>query len=262
MDYSQQTIQTVKRDKSGKRLVTKVYGPTIQCNVMHYPDHMKLEALEKEVEGLCVVERFVDKCLVYFTGDMKERKKGKHVNRKAFRKEQRESRVLILSVKGKNFIMIEEAVDIVMKSCLWSKVQDIELIGINPRSNPATTTSHIYVQFRTVAMAESCVNTVDAMPYKKGFYVHSPQCDEHAQFFPNRNYKEESHIWRNPTYVSDPPSPIHSSVNLSSHSSISTPSSSLVATPVPTPPLTFTHPPLLSVEETTYCDHMVVEFYM
>eukprot|EP01064_Diplonema_japonicum_P028078 TRINITY_DN423_c1_g1_i3.p1 TRINITY_DN423_c1_g1~~TRINITY_DN423_c1_g1_i3.p1 ORF type:complete len:253 (+),score=38.89 TRINITY_DN423_c1_g1_i3:117-875(+) len=249
MTVSSQPIQTVKRDKSGKRLVTKVYGPSIACKVMHYPDHMPLKALDDMVDNLTVQERFVDKSLVYFTGDVKE-KKGKQL-KKSFRKEERESRVLILSVKGKQFLTIQEAVDITVTSPLKDLVDDIELIGVNPKRNTRNTTSHIYVQLRTVELAESLVNTVDAMPYK-GFYVHSPQCDEHPQFFPNRNYRESTHIWRNPSF--DHPT-IEKSTSFTSSSDPST---------APSTPVSLTTPRHQwdDMTATTYDDELIVEFYM
>ncbi|KAJ9454624.1 hypothetical protein DIPPA_16804 [Diplonema papillatum] len=157
------------------------------------------------------LERWMSKDLLYFVGEVADNIKAdlKIRERFDFRQEIRRSRVLILSIKGKAGLSLEEARDVVNKSCLKDVMSEIELIAVNRKAtkkavtNVKTNVVHAYVQFTSEKTAVSMVNKVDAMPYRS-WYVHSPQCDEHTFFFPDTP-GSDAFIWRNPNVVNAPP---------------------------------------------------------
>ena len=136
--------------------------------------------------------------LVYFTGDVHEERMAelKIRHREKFQLEIRDSNVLVLSVKAKSDLNLQEALEIVGKSDLKAYMSKIELVAVIPasvRAKRAATISHAYVQFVDNATARECINIVDSMEYN-GYRVHSPQLD--AASFVKCDFGAS--IWHNP----------------------------------------------------------------
>eukprot|EP01064_Diplonema_japonicum_P020534 TRINITY_DN300_c0_g1_i1.p1 TRINITY_DN300_c0_g1~~TRINITY_DN300_c0_g1_i1.p1 ORF type:complete len:334 (+),score=77.74 TRINITY_DN300_c0_g1_i1:45-1004(+) len=184
----------------------KTFGkPLDNVFLVSLPNHESLSKFLLEVPGCEPIERFVGKEILFFEGALthEERVALRAKPRKNFRKEIRRSRVLILTIKGKATLTLEEGLQIVAESPLRGDMDLIELIAVNPKTfkpkegvEPWDMMVHVYIQFATEEDARSRVNTVDAMRYKD-YYVHSPQCDEHQMFYPDSGYHKSDYIWIN-----------------------------------------------------------------
>ena len=123
----------------------------------------------------------------------------------AFRKEIRKSRVLILTIKGKDSLTLVEAIDLVTM-CGFADMDTVELVAV-PAARRASDSyrqrrislSHAYVQFATVEDARDHLNTVDALRFQD-YCVHSSQLDTSHCFYPNSGHRPEDHVWYNPRY--------------------------------------------------------------
>ncbi|KAJ9467594.1 hypothetical protein DIPPA_06117 [Diplonema papillatum] len=187
----------------------KVWGESISASLVSWGNSKSLCNLRaimgQEVE---IVERFVGKELVFCSGNLsREAKTQLKAKTREFKREVRHSRVLILSIKDKRTLTLDEGKDIVFRSPLRNVLHRIELIAVNPKKfddkqarRETVPMVHVYVQFATEDEAHAQVNMVDAMPHGE-FFVHSPQCDEHAVFYPNDNYSFYDHVWLNDKYT-------------------------------------------------------------
>eukprot|EP01059_Diplonema_ambulator_P005200 TRINITY_DN14951_c0_g1_i1.p1 TRINITY_DN14951_c0_g1~~TRINITY_DN14951_c0_g1_i1.p1 ORF type:complete len:336 (+),score=126.81 TRINITY_DN14951_c0_g1_i1:111-1010(+) len=208
----------VQRNSSAGSLTQKAkpekkFGEPTDCYVaVLQPNEPIKEFLMKVGTGCKAIERFVHKNRVYFTGDVSPdmMMKLSIKRRMAFKPELRESKVLILTIKDKQSLTLDEACDIVRSSELGYMMDRIELVAVNPKTKKKVVGSvgmvHAYVQFLTTEDAKACVNAVDAL-YYKGYYVHSPQLDEHEVFLPSDHPSDTQHVWRNDaTYAHTPES--------------------------------------------------------
>eukprot|EP01064_Diplonema_japonicum_P022809 TRINITY_DN3300_c0_g1_i4.p1 TRINITY_DN3300_c0_g1~~TRINITY_DN3300_c0_g1_i4.p1 ORF type:complete len:313 (+),score=64.21 TRINITY_DN3300_c0_g1_i4:86-1024(+) len=184
----------------------KCFGPATDCYVAVLNGGESLKGFKSKVGGSCkVIERFLHKSRVYFTGDVNPQAMHRYSikRRAAFKPEIRRSRVLILSIKDKRTLTLDEAREIVQMSDLRYSMDRIDLIAVNPKTKKRNDKGyngmvHAYVQFLTEEDADRHVNSIDAM-YYKGYYVHSPQCDEHEVFYPTEGPGSTSdiYVWRN-----------------------------------------------------------------
>eukprot|EP01064_Diplonema_japonicum_P020537 TRINITY_DN300_c0_g3_i1.p1 TRINITY_DN300_c0_g3~~TRINITY_DN300_c0_g3_i1.p1 ORF type:complete len:299 (+),score=58.26 TRINITY_DN300_c0_g3_i1:50-898(+) len=184
----------------------KVFGvPLENVYLMTLQNHESLKDFKARVPGAIPVERFVGKDLLFFQDPCLTPGKQSEIRAKpkVFKQEIRNSRVLILTIKGKATLTLEEGLQIVAESPLRGDMDLIELIAVNPKTfkpkegvEPWDMMVHVYIQFATEEDARSRVNTVDAMRYKD-YYVHSPQCDEHQMFYPDSGYQKSDYIWTN-----------------------------------------------------------------
>ena len=203
---------TQARTKKGLK---RVYASKVECwSIQNFQCDISLAAFGKFVKNFVVHARFMSSNHLYFDGEIREDlkqillKPEYRLCRTMFAPEVRDSRLLILSIKGKSSLTLREATEIFFMSSLVELVTHIELIAVNPkklrplRDNTSAKDDviHAYVQFETTEQAASAVNKVDGMPYK-GKFVHSPQCDEHEVFFPNAHFGFDTHIYKNPSYV-------------------------------------------------------------
>ena len=158
-------------------------------------------ALKEGIRHATHPPTYSNKELVYFTGKVHEHKMArlKIRRREGFQLEVRDSNVLVLSIKAKADLNLEEALQIVLMSDLKDHLQKIELVAVIPagvRAKRSATISHAYVQFVDNDSAKACINVVDAMEYK-GYRVHSPQldaavlvkCDLGASIWQNPGFK-------------------------------------------------------------------------
>ena len=136
---------------------------------------------------------------MYFTGtiDESKRQKLRIRDRPNFRVELRDSPVLILSMKGRPQLTIDEVHEIINISALREKLPLIQMIAVGGQTNAKSRhVAHAYLQFCDAATARECVNSVDALPFKDG-YVHSPQIDMQSL---QESMQGRAVVWNNPNY--------------------------------------------------------------
>ena len=197
-----QTSDISKSVSKKQRLVNR--APAESCWMIDVSDDFKIETLKDMVRNCRVLARFSLLGKIYFTGEVREefeedlRTKHKIIETE-FGADIRSSKVLVLSMrdsrKERKPLTLQGAVDIVMSSALSEWSDDIELIGI--QSQRSKKVHHIYVQLSTLELAQSLVHVVDAMPYGSHF-IHSPQVDDHPDFYGGR--KGRSSVWINSTF--------------------------------------------------------------
>eukprot|EP01059_Diplonema_ambulator_P030023 TRINITY_DN5012_c0_g6_i1.p1 TRINITY_DN5012_c0_g6~~TRINITY_DN5012_c0_g6_i1.p1 ORF type:complete len:335 (+),score=87.14 TRINITY_DN5012_c0_g6_i1:64-1068(+) len=203
----------MKKQKLG---VKRLGEPLENVYMVSLPDHESIADFLEKVPGAVPVERFIGKELFYFecnlTFDQRMMLKAKP--RSNFRKEIRFSRVLILTIKGKEALSLDEGLEIVSVSPLIDAMHLIELIAVSPKTlregkfKPTNVPMvHVYIQFRREEDAKARVNSLDAMPWGE-WYVHSPQCDEHQVFYPDAGYDIDDYIWINNVVMKVFPFPI------------------------------------------------------
>eukprot|EP01061_Rhynchopus_euleeides_P037447 TRINITY_DN6380_c0_g3_i1.p1 TRINITY_DN6380_c0_g3~~TRINITY_DN6380_c0_g3_i1.p1 ORF type:complete len:260 (+),score=81.35 TRINITY_DN6380_c0_g3_i1:70-849(+) len=183
----------------------KQYGAEVDAFVAAVRDNVKLsDFLASAGENCVCLERFVNKETVYFTGDIHPdtMEALKIRRRKGFRIEIRNSNVLLLSVKGKPHLSLDEALEIVNESALKNYMHSIEVVAVVPKGHSRARatmkqSAHAYIKFSDHMVAKQCVNAVDAFEYK-GFFVHSPQLDAHEFMMNESEYAERrSFVWVN-----------------------------------------------------------------
>ena len=180
--------------------VPKRFGESLDARVAVVPNHVPLRTfLLQAGTGCQALERFVDKETVYFTGtiDESKRQKLRIRDRPNFRVELRDSPVLILSMKGRPQLTIDEVHEIILMSALRVKLPLIQMIAVGGQTHTKSRhVAHAYLQFCDAATARECVNSVDALPFKDG-YVHSPQIDMQSL---QESMQGRAVVWHNPNY--------------------------------------------------------------
>eukprot|EP01060_Flectonema_neradi_P034245 TRINITY_DN594_c3_g1_i2.p1 TRINITY_DN594_c3_g1~~TRINITY_DN594_c3_g1_i2.p1 ORF type:complete len:256 (+),score=37.71 TRINITY_DN594_c3_g1_i2:60-770(+) len=185
-----------------QRLINR--APAQTCWMIDAGDNFKISTLKKMVEDCRVLARFSLLGKIYFTGNVKEDylpelREAYSIIETVFGADIRTSKVLVLSMRDSRKIRkpltLQNAVDIVTASALGEWIDDIELIGIQAQRSKKV--HHIYVQMSSPELAESLVHVVDAFPFEDHF-IHSPQVDDHYDFYGGR--KGRSSTWINPSY--------------------------------------------------------------
>ena len=143
---------------------------------------------------------------MYFTGDVPSENMDalKIRKRHGFQVEIRRSHVLVLSVRGKPFLTLDEAVEIVRMSPLRNVMHKIRAVAVAPppRKGKKVLSAHAYVQFCDHSTAAEMVNAVDAMAFKN-MVVHSPQISIHEMDLEGVGGRNRPHIWQNKSFAPD-----------------------------------------------------------